>query len=313
MTPERWQHVKALLHSALERKADERAAFLVEACGNDVALREDLESLLVREEEASSFIEQPAVEVMAESLSHEQATTMLGRKLGRYQIIAALGSGGMGEVYVAEDTQLGRKIALKTLPAHFTLDDERVRRFLQEARAASALNHPNIITIYEVGQADSRHFIVTELIEGETLRQHMTKCRMGISEALDVGSQVASALAAAHDAGIVHRDIKPENIMLRADGIAKVLDFGLAKLTEKKNLSTGFASLFETAQGMVMGTTPYMSPEQARGLAVDARTDIWSLGIVIFEMVGGRVPFEGATSSDVIASILARQPNTLAR
>jgi serine/threonine protein kinase/Tol biopolymer transport system component/Tfp pilus assembly protein PilF len=313
VTPERWQQLKALIDSALELNPDDRAVFLAEACGGDEALRADLESLLLHEEQASSFIEQPAFGVMAETLTNAQVTSMLGRTLGRYRIIAALGSGGMGEVYVAEDTQLGRKIALKTLTAHFTMDDERVRRFQQEARAASALNHPNIITIYEIGQVDSRHFIVTEFIEGETLRQRMAKTPMVISEALDVAAQVASALATAHHAGIVHRDIKPENIMLRADGIAKVLDFGLAKLTEQKNLTSDSPALFETAPGAVMGTAHYMSPEQARGLPVDARTDIWSLGIVLFEMVGGRVPFEGATSSDVIASILDREPTTLAR
>ncbi|MEK6279919.1 MAG: protein kinase [Acidobacteriota bacterium] len=313
VTPERWQHLKALLHSALERQPDERAAFLAEACGDDEALREDLQSFLVHEEQASSFIEQPAFGVMAATLTNEPAASMLGRTLGRYRIIAALGSGGMGEVYLAEDTQLGRKIALKTLPAHFTIDDERVRRFQQEARAASALNHPNIITIYEIGQIDSRHFIVTELIEGETLRQHMAKTQMVISEVLDVAAQVASALATAHQAGIAHRDIKPENIMLRPDGVVKVLDFGLAKLTEQKGDDFEAATLINTKQGMVMGTAHYMSPEQARGLPVDSRTDIWSLGIVLFEMVGGRVPFEGATSSDVIASILDREPTPLAR
>jgi serine/threonine protein kinase/Tfp pilus assembly protein PilF len=312
LTPERWQQLKALLDSALERKPDQRAAFLAEACGDDEALREELQSLLAHEAQAISFIEQPAFGVMAETLTDKPTITMLGRILGRYRIIASLGSGGMGEVYLAEDTQLGRKIALKTLPAHFTIDDERVRRFQLEARAASALNHPNIITIYEIGQIDSHPFIVTEFIEGETLRQHMAKRQMTISEALDVAMQLASALATAHQAGIVHRDIKPENIMVRADGIAKVLDFGLVKLTERPNVSSG-ARLFETAQGMVMGTANYMSPEQARGLPVDARTDIWSLGIVLFEMVGGRVPFEGATSSDVIASILEREPSTLAR
>lgn len=313
MTPERWQQLKALLHSVLELKPDERAAFLAEECGDDEALREDLQSLLVHEEQASSFIEQPAFGVMAETLTSDQGATMLGSTLGRYRIIALLGSGGMGEVYVAEDTQLGRKIALKTLPAHFTIDDERVRRFQQEARAASGLNHPNIITIYEIGQIDSRHFIVTEFIEGETLRQHMAKTQMVISEVLDVAAQVASALATAHQAGIVHRDIKPENIMLRADGIVKLLDFGLAKLTERKAITSESPTLVNTAQGMVMGTAHYMSPEQARGLPVDARTDIWSLGIVLYEMIGGRVPFEGATSSDVIAAILEREPTTLAR
>jgi serine/threonine protein kinase/TolB-like protein/Tfp pilus assembly protein PilF/alpha-beta hydrolase superfamily lysophospholipase len=210
----------------------------------------------------------------------------------------------MGEVYLAEDTRLGRKVALKMLPASFTMDDDRVRRFQQEARAASALNHPNILTIYEIGQLDSHHFIATEFIEGETLRQHMAQTKMDIAEALDVAMQVTSALATAHQAGIVHRDIKPENIIVRQDGLIKVLDFGLAKLIEQKQDDSEAATLVKTKQGMVMGTAHYMSPEQARGLDVDARTDLFSLGVVLYEMVTGRVPFEGETMTDVLAGIL---------
>ncbi|MEP6818357.1 MAG: serine/threonine-protein kinase, partial [bacterium] len=249
---------------------------------------------------------------MAESLE-DQTKSLAGQSFGPYQITLLIGTGGMGEVYLAEDTRLGRKVALKVLPAHFTEDDERVRRFQQEARAASALNHPNIITIYEIGEIDSLHFIATEFIQGQTLRRHMEDTQMKTTEALQVATKVAAALCAAHEAGIIHRDIKPENIILRTDRIVKVVDFGLVKLTEKKFDASESPTLVKTAPGMVMGTAHYMSPEQARGIAVDARTDIWSLGVVLYEMVGGRVPFEGATSSDIIASILERDPAPLAR
>jgi serine/threonine protein kinase/TolB-like protein/Flp pilus assembly protein TadD len=243
-----------------------------------------------------------------------------GTKIGPYKILDSLGAGGMGEVYLARDTRLGRKIALKFLSAEFTKDEERVRRFQQEARAASALNHPNLITIFEIGEVESVHFISTEFIEGETLRQRIAPSRMPTSEICDVAIQVASALAAAHAAGITHRDIKPENIMVRPDGVVKVLDFGLAKLTETK---TPGGSIFDptaitkkvvdTDPGVVMGTVSYMSPEQARGLAVDARTDIFSFGVVMYEMIAGRVPFEGASFGDVISGILAKRPMSLAR
>jgi len=311
MTPERWQHIKALLQSALERKPLERNEFLDQACSDDPSLRSEVETLIASYERAGGFIESPAFEVMAESLSDGEAVA--GRTLGPYQISGHLGSGGMGEVYLAEDTRLGRKVALKVLPARFTLDSERVRRFQQEARAASALNHPNIITIYEIGEIESLHFIATEFIQGETLRERMRKTPMNISEALQVATKVASALCAAHEAGIVHRDIKPENIILRTDRIVKVVDFGLVKLTEKKGVTSESPTLLETSEGMVMGTAHYMSPEQARGPAVDARTDIWSLGVVLYEMIAGRVPYEGSTSSDVIASILNREPIPLVR
>jgi serine/threonine protein kinase/Tfp pilus assembly protein PilF len=312
MDPERWQRIKELLHSALERAPQGRAAFVDDACAGDSTLRSEVEDLIASHEQAGSFIESPAFELMANSLG-DKTESLAGQSLGHYQVISLLGAGGMGEVYLAEDTRLGRKIALKILTAHFTQDSDRLRRFQQEARAASALNHPNILTIHEIGQIDSRHFMVTEFIEGETLRGRMAKAQMSTPEALHIASQIASALAAAHAAGIVHRDIKPENIMLREDGITKVLDFGLAKLTDRKTGEAEAMTLVKTEQGTVMGTARYMSPEQARGLPVDARTDIWSLGVVLYEMVGGRVPFEGLTSSDVIAAILDKKPINLAR
>jgi TolB-like protein/pimeloyl-ACP methyl ester carboxylesterase/Tfp pilus assembly protein PilF/predicted Ser/Thr protein kinase len=237
--------------------------------------------------------------------------------LSHYRIINQLGAGGMGEVYLAEDTRLERKVALKLLPAEFTKDPERVRRFEQEARAASALNHPNIITIYDIGQADGVHFIATEFIEGQTLRQRLASGRMMVGEALTAALQVAEALQAAHAAGIIHRDIKPENLMLRPDGYVKVLDFGLAKLTEPAaptcDTEAPTAAGVSTEPGVVMGTVRYMSPEQMRGQKVDARTDLFSFGVVLYEMIAGRAPFAGATTADVIAALLDKEPPPLAR
>ena len=213
----------------------------------------------------------------------------------------------MGEVYLAEDTRLGRRVAVKLLPAEFTADAERVRRFAQEARAASALNHPNIITIHEIGEIANTHYIATEYVEGETLRQRMERGPLKLHEAVDLAIQIATALEAAHRAGIVHRDIKPENVMVRPDGYVKVLDFGLAKLTRASNGEPGCKAsddedAVNTESGVVMGTPRCMSPEQARGEKADARTDIFSLGVVFYEMIAGRAPFTGATRNDVIAS-----------
>ena len=232
-----------------------------------------------------------------------------GTKLGRYEIRSTLGQGGMGEVYLAQDSKLDRKVALKILPAEIQTSEERMRRFVQEAKSASALNHPNIITIHEIDETDSLHFIAMEFIDGETLRDRMRKASMNLGEVLDVGTQAAGALSAAHEASIVHRDIKPENIMLRRDGIVKVLDFGLAKLTERVmpdsvDPEAPTRAAINTNPGIVMGTASYMSPEQARGLQVDARTDIFSLGVAIYEMVAGRLPFEGSNANEIIASIL---------
>ena len=232
MPSERWQQVKELLHSAIQREPVERAAYLEEACRGDASLRNEVEALLASYERAGSFFEMPAMETAARMLAHDHSHSLQGRTAGPYKILAQLGAGGMGEVYLAEDTRLGRKIALKLLPSYFTKDEERLRRFQQEASAASRLNHPNILTIFEVGEVDSTQYIATEYIEGLTLRELLTQKRIEIGEALDAAIQIASALSAAHGAGIVHRDIKPENIMLRRDGYVKVLDFGLAKLTE---------------------------------------------------------------------------------
>jgi len=233
---------------------------------------------------------------------------MIGETLSHYRIASKIGAGGMGDVYLAEDTRLGRKVALKLLPEQFTKDEDRVRRFEQEARAASALNHPNIITIHDIGRANELHFIATEFIDGRTLRQRMMESRMELTAALDVTLQVATALSAAHEAGIIHRDIKPENVMLRRDGIAKVLDFGLVKLTERRapvtDTESPTAIIPQTDPGTVMGTAHYMSPEQARGVEVDARSDIFSLGVICYEMVTGRAPFAGATVTDIIIAIV---------
>ncbi|MCA1850381.1 MAG: serine/threonine-protein kinase, partial [Acidobacteria bacterium] len=234
-------------------------------------------------------------------------------RLGRYEIRSQIGAGGMGEVYLARDTKLDRKVALKILPSEFAAHPDRMRRFVQEAKAASALNHPNILTIYERDETDADPFIATELIEGETLRERLRREPITLSEALDVATQVASALAAAHQAGIIHRDIKPENVMVRGDGLVKVLDFGLAKLTagaaSDPEGETRIQS--DTEPGVIMGTVAYMSPQQARGQAVDRRADVWSLGVVLYEMLSGRQPFHGETPTDTLANILQREPEPL--
>ncbi len=230
------------------------------------------------------------------------------RHVGPYKIVDQIGAGGMGEVFLAVDTRLGRRVAVKFITKEGTEDPERVRRFRQEARAASALNHPNILTVHELGEADGTQYIVAELVEGETLRERMKRGRMPIREIVDVTTQIASALAAAHGAGVVHRDIKPENVMIRRDGIVKVVDFGLAKLTETAELSRDASTDLRTTEGVVRGTLLYMSPEQARGSDVDARSDLWSLGATLYEMLAGSPPFTGRTRADVIAEILTKEP-----
>jgi eukaryotic-like serine/threonine-protein kinase len=233
--------------------------------------------------------------------------------LSHYRILSKIGAGGMGEVYLAQDTKLDRKVAIKFLHEEFSKDADKLNRFVQEAKAASALNHPNILTVYEIGEVDGKNYIATELIDGQTLREHLShKESLQLNSILKIGVQVSEALSAAHQAGIIHRDIKPENIMLRKDGYAKVLDFGLAKLSEPKAMATGSEDAtrvqVNTTPGMVMGTVSYMSPEQARGNLTDARTDIWSLGVVLFEMLAGKVPFTGETVNHTIVSILEKEP-----
>jgi eukaryotic-like serine/threonine-protein kinase len=310
MTPDRYQQIDHIFQIALGLEPPKRAAYLDEACSGDEALRSQVESLITSDEGGLSFIDQPAFEMAARVLASDEPALSAGDRIDRYSVLSLLGSGGMGEVYLAHDEKLDRKIALKLLPIHFTRNQEGLRRFQHEARAASTLNHPNIITIHEIGQVEDRHYIATEFVDGETLRHRLKRLPLSFHESLDVAIQVCSALAAAHKAGIVHRDIKPENIMLRGDGYIKVLDFGLAKLTERREQPPGVgdADNLEISSGLLMGTVKYMSPEQARGEQVDPRSDIFSLGVLLYEMLTGHAPFEGKTATDLISAILSKAP-----
>jgi non-specific serine/threonine protein kinase len=275
-------------------------------------MRREVESLLTSHEQAENFIEVPAFEAAPEFMPNDSGGAMVGKLIGHYRIESLIGVGGMGEVYLARDEGLGRKAALKFLPDSLTTVETQLSRFKNEARTASALNHPNILTVYEIGAKGNVQFIATEFIEGVTLRGALASGRMSVDRALDIAGQIASALAAAHDAGVVHRDIKPENIMLRPDGYVKVLDFGIAKLMEHRpapdDQSLETRAQLQTRPGFVLGTTHYMSPEQARGQKVDPRSDIWSLGVVLYEMLTGNPPFRGETPSDSIAAILTAEP-----
>jgi serine/threonine-protein kinase len=332
MTRERWERVNDLFHRALERGPGERAAFLAKACADD-EVRREVESLLAYDDE--STMEQYAGDVAAAWLAESRPggadaagaagaeSEHGGRALeegaifgGRYDIEALLGRGGMGEVYLARDARLGRRVAIKLLAGEAP-GGAGYRRFEREARAIARIAHPNVCTIHEVGRTeDGRHFIAMEYVEGETLRQRLARGPLGVREALDVGWQVAKALAAAHQAGVVHRDVKPENIVLRKDGYVKVLDFGLAKLTAPADARASrppeAPPLSLTDSGVVMGTVSYMSPEQARGLDVDARTDVWSLGVVLYEALAGRPPFAGETATDVLVALVEKEPAPLA-
>ncbi len=286
-----------------------RARFLEQGCGDDDGLRSEVEKLLIAHEQAGKFIETSAMRVAARAVAGETARARTRQMIGPYRIISLLGAGGMGEVYLAEDTRLARRIALKILPFPFVADRDRVRRFEREARAASALNHPNIVAIYDIGEADSIHYIAAEYVDGKTLRARLTSGRMQLTKAIKVGIQITEALTAAHRAGITHRDIKPENIVLRNDGYLKVLDFGLAKLaTEVVRQSGSLPPLAQTESGQLFGTVKYMSPEQALGQPVDHRTDLWSTGAVLYELVTGKAPFSGATHAATFDEILNQQP-----
>ena len=317
MTPERWQQITDIFEAALQQDAGARTAYVNEACGDDKELRREVEAMLASHDQASGFIEEPAAVVAARLVTSAGNNSLIGKPIVHYKVLSLLGRGGMGEVYLAEDTRLGRRVALKLLPDEFASDAQRLARFRQEARTASALSHPNIVTIHEIGDVDSLHFMATEFVDGESLRQHLSKRKIEITSALDIATQVATALAAAHEVGVVHRDIKPDNIMIRRDRLVKVLDFGLAKFSEGSQPPAATQAptrlMVNTEPGVVMGTANYMSPEQARGSDVDGRTDIWSLGVILFEMLAGRVPFEGDTATDVLSRILQKEPLPVAR
>jgi Tol biopolymer transport system component/predicted Ser/Thr protein kinase len=315
MRQQRWQQIEQLYHLVLEHEEVERAAFLQQACAGDEMLLREVQSLLACEQHVQSFMEAPALDVAAKVMAEDQAHALLGRQLGAYQVISLLGVGGMGEVYLAQDTKLDRLDALKILPAELASDPDRLQRFIREAKAASALRHPNVATIYEIGESDGVHFIAMEYVEGQTLAAEIRGRLLDAAEVVEIGIQVADALEEAHARGITHRDIKPANIMMTPRGQVKVLDFGLAKVTEPggQAAASDLSKLAKTGTGIVLGTVRYMSPEQTRGLKLDARTDLFSLGVVLYEMVAGRPPFEGETSSDVLVAILERQPESLAR
>ncbi len=312
MTPNRLQQIEQIFHDALDRNESEQIDFVRRACGDDDELGREVLSLLEAHYRADQHATQPALELAAQELAAEQSRPTAFPELENYDVISALGRGGMGEVLLAKDKRLKRKVALKFLPSYYAVNEERLRRFEQEAFTASALTHPNILTVYEIGQTGNSYFIATEFVEGQTLRQRIREDTVNPATAIEIAIQIANALQAAHAAGIVHRDIKPDNIMIRPDGFVKILDFGIAKLTEAASTNTDLTTLpaggFETATGMVIGTPAYLSPEQARGMKVDGRSDLFSLGVVLYEMLFGRQPFAGPSAADVMVAILERDP-----
>jgi len=320
---ERWQQISRIFKSAISLDPEARNAYVAGQCGSDESLRAEVEKLLASHEQASEehFIGGMAAEAVAPLLVDENEvgpphrTFSNGQQFGSYVILDPLGAGGMGEVYLARDTRLDRTVALKILPPDISTDKRRMQRFRQEAKVASSLNQPNILTVYEFGEVNDLTFLATEFVDGETLRDHLRgNKKLKLTEILDINIQVLAALDAAHEANIVHRDIKPENVMIRRrDHVVKVLDFGLAKVTEKrhttvKNEDSEAATAFKTAPGIIMGTINYMSPEQAQAAEIDERTDIWSTGVMIYEMVSGLLPFKGATDSHTIVQILEKDP-----
>src|SRR5262245_26053894 len=309
MELERWRQIDQLLEAALERKPEDRAAFLAAACAGDESLLLEVESLLRSDEAAESFIEEPVITLAANVLAEQHLQSLAGQCIGHYQILSRLGSGGMGEVYLAEDLKLARKVAIKFLTPALMTNEEARKRLLREARAAAALDHPNICTIREVGEEAGRSFIVMQYIEGETLAERIKRERLNLSEALAIAIQVAEALQEAHQHGIIHRDIKPQNLMLMARGQVKVLDFGLAKVVRDRVVASEEAdtSSLMSTPGTIMGTMPYMSPEQVRGETLDLRSDIFSFGTTLYELVSGRRPFEAKSEAEIISAILTRE------
>lgn len=324
MTPERWQQISHIFKSAISLDSEARRAYVEEKCGKDESLRSEVEKLIASHQQASdeNFIGGDAADAAAVLLSEEfeehKPTLNKGQEFGSYFILDRLGAGGMGEVYLARDSRLDRTVALKVLSSDVSSDKRRMQRFRQEAKVASSLNQPNILTIFEFGEVDGLTFLATEYIDGETLRDHLRGKRLKLPEILDITIQILAALDAAHEARIVHRDMKPENVMIRRrDHVVKVLDFGLAKLTEKRSaLATDRSDLeaataMKTAPGTLMGTINYMSPEQAQAQTIDQRSDIWSTGVMLYEMVTGAKPFAGPTTGHTLVQIIDKEPQPL--
>jgi serine/threonine protein kinase len=308
VTPERWEQIGRLYEAASELPAESRAAFLRDACQDDHVLRKEVESLLASAGAAADFLTAGAIADAAKRLAEDSMDSVIGRSLGHYKLVSLLGSGGMGEVYRAHDARLGRDVAVKVLPALATQSDSARRRFDREARAVAALSHPNIRSLYDVGEADGRVYAVMELLDGETLRARTARGPLNARKAMEIGAAIADGLAAAHARGIVHRDLKPENVFIIAGDHVKVLDFGLAKVPEPVDAHT----ISETLPGVILGTAGYMSPEQVSGKEVDARSDIFAFGCVLYEMVSGRRAFERKTGAETMTAILNDEPPELA-
>lgn len=313
MSQRDWQQVKDVFHEALRHDSADRDKYLDSACDGDINFRIEVESLLISLHEAQTFLEQP---VVGERPVPENAWQLEnGSMLSHYKVKEPIGTGGMGEVYLAEDRALNRNVALKVLPEALLANRDRLRRFQREAQVVSALNHPNILTIFEFGKENDVHFIACEYVHGETLRSRLERGPIPVLEALDIALQIASALQGAHNAGVIHRDIKPENVMIRNDGYVKVLDFGLAKLAESPTSEPDAETQRQvfSQPGLIMGTVTYMSPEQIRARPIDARSDLFSFGVVLYEMLAGRPPFRGDTATDVLAAILQARPKSIIR
>lgn len=315
--PERWNQVDRLLDVALELSLEKRAAFLDEACAGDEELRKELDALLSSDDSAQSFLEKPALEVAAKALV-DNKVSISGQTIGHYKITSRIGAGGMSEVYLAQDTKLDRKVAIKFLPESLVADEQARKRLVREAQAAAKLDHPNICSVYEVGEEDGRSFIVMQYVEGETLDIRMKREPFDVSESIALAAQIADALAEAHAHAIIHRDVKPSNIIITFRGQAKVMDFGLAKLSEPPALASGLKIGAEastqallTTPGAIMGTVPYMSPEQVHGQRLDARTDIFSFGVVLYELLTGHQPFAAESGAGTISAILTHEPPPL--
>ena len=314
MDAERLKRVEEIYHAALAIPSVGREAFFSQSCGVDVDLRREVESLLSFENTPDNFLDSPLESLAAEMFAgRESEASLISKEIGHYKIEKLLGRGGMGEVYLAADTKLDRRVALKILPPEFSGNADRMRRFVQEAKSASALNHPNIITIHEIGESGGIHFIATEFIDGKTLNDYAKSNHLNYNSALEIAIQIASALDEAHSAGIVHRDIKPDNVMIRSNGLAKILDFGIAKLAAPTLTDAESATVIKdgTLPGAIIGTASYMSPEQAKGREVDAQTDIFSFGVVLYEMISGELPFEGENELEMIGAILKDEPKPL--
>jgi Tol biopolymer transport system component len=315
MTPERWEQVGQIYDEARDMEAADRSAFLNRACAGDDALRQEVESLFAAEASVGDFIAAPALKDAANLMTAESPAALVGKQLGHYQLLSLIGAGGMGEVYAARDTRLGRKVAVKVLPAAVSRDADRLRRFEQEARAIGMLNHPNILTIHDIGTHENSPYIVSELLEGGTLREQIKGTALVPRKAVDYALQITRGLAAAHERGVVHRDMKPENLFITKDGRVKILDFGLAKLMHSpagdREASGPAYPVVQTNPGMVMGTVGYMAPEQLRGEEADSRADIFAFGVILYEMLAGQRPFRGDTAIETMNAILKHEPPDL--